>query len=114
MKPSTDTAVPADATREKPQPAPVTQQCGDTKRGAVVDWVCTKEHGHKGAHTDGSASWFDDRAYLQIQHARKQGDADGFQKGWHAALTRIREGDSTDELIALVPAPATVTDEDAT
>lgn len=22
---------------------------------------------------------------LRVEHARKQGDADGFQKGWHAA-----------------------------
>ena len=90
------------------QPAPATvtpdRQCCDTKRGSVVDWVCVKEAGHTGAHTDGSASWFDDRAYLQIQHARKQGDADGFQKGWHAALKRVSDGDSVVELQQLVPA----------
>lgn len=42
---------------------------------------------------------------LRIAHARKQGAADGFQQGWHAALARIRAGDALDELIALVPRP---------
>lgn len=40
---------------------------------------------------------------IRVQHARKQGAADGFQEGWHAVLTRIREGDSLTELTALVP-----------
>lgn len=42
---------------------------------------------------------------LRIAHARKQGAADGFQHGWHAALARLRAGDSLDELTALVPRP---------
>lgn len=41
-----------------------------------------------------------------VAHARKQGAADGFQQGWHAALQRIREGDKADELAAAVPLPS--------
>lgn len=37
--------------------------------------------------------------------ARSQGGADGFQAGWHAALTRISEGDTVEQLRELVPAP---------
>ncbi len=40
---------------------------------------------------------------ITVTHARKQGAADGFQTGWHAALTRSDE--ATKELRALVPAP---------
>ena len=43
---------------------------------------------------------------LRIDHARKQGAADGFQTGWHAALKRIIEGDSAQELGELVPSPS--------
>lgn len=39
---------------------------------------------------------------LRVMHARRQGAADGFQEGWHAALTRIRQGDSLADL-DLVP-----------
>jgi uncharacterized coiled-coil protein SlyX len=45
------------------------------------------------ALTDGTA----------MQHARKQADADGFQRGWHAAVTRVAEGDSYRDLAGLVP-----------
>lgn len=38
-----------------------------------------------------------------IPHARKQEHANGFQCGWHAALLRIREGDTVDALAELVP-----------
>jgi len=97
-----------DEWREQAAPAPGTTKsplCLDVKHGAVVDHQCLKESGHAGAHTDGSASWFTDMESLRVQHARKQGGADGFQTGWHAALTRIRAGDSIDELTELVPAP---------
>lgn len=40
-----------------------------------------------------------------MPHARKQENANGFQKGWHAALSRISEGESADALAALVPQP---------
>lgn len=40
---------------------------------------------------------------LRLAHARKQGAADGFQQGWHAALQRIREGDKIHDLAELVP-----------
>lgn len=40
---------------------------------------------------------------LRVEHARKQGAADGFQQGWHGALTRVKEGDALEELLALVP-----------
>lgn len=40
---------------------------------------------------------------LRVQHARKQGAADGFQQGWHAALRRVREGDAVTLLEELVP-----------
>jgi hypothetical protein len=40
---------------------------------------------------------------IVIPHARKQENANGFQRGWHAALARLREGDSLDVLTALVP-----------
>ena len=38
-----------------------------------------------------------------VSHARKQGAADGFQQGWHAALHRVREGDKIHDLAELVP-----------
>ena len=37
-----------------------------------------------------------------LPHARKQEHADGFRVGWHAALTRIREGDDVEDLSALI------------
>lgn len=40
---------------------------------------------------------------LRLAHARKQGAADGFQQGWHAALQRMREGDKIHDLAELVP-----------
>ena len=45
-------------------------------------------------------------AYLEgtaLPHARKQEHANGFQAGWHSAIDRFREGDTSDELRALVP-----------
>lgn len=45
---------------------------------------------------------------LRVEHARKQGAADGFQDGWHAALTRVGEGDSVFDLVALVPKRAAI------
>lgn len=46
-----------------------------------------------------------------IPHARKQENANGFQKGWHAALSRISEGDGPDDLAALVPQPSADVDD---
>jgi hypothetical protein len=43
------------------------------------------------------------RESLAVDHARKQGAADGFQQGWHAALTRINHGDNIEDLRRLVP-----------
>jgi hypothetical protein len=43
---------------------------------------------------------------LRVEHARKQGAADGFQAGWHAALRRVADGDDIAELTSLVPSPA--------
>ena len=40
---------------------------------------------------------------IALPHARKQGAADGFQRGWHAALARVSQGDDATELSALVP-----------
>ncbi len=40
---------------------------------------------------------------LRVMHAKKQGAADGFQAGWHAALARIKMGDGANELGALCP-----------
>jgi len=48
---------------------------------------------------------------FRVAHARKQGAADGFQNGWHAALTRISEGDSVETLRELVP-PSVKTEEE--
>ena len=48
------------------------------------------------AHLDG----------IRLPHARKQENANGFQRGWHAALSRISAGDNGRELAALVPEPA--------
>ncbi len=42
---------------------------------------------------------------IALPHARKQENANGFQRGWHAALNRIREGDQYDDLRSLVPEP---------
>lgn len=42
----------------------------------------------------------------QMQHARVQENANGFQNGWHAALTRVADGTDTQELRELVPDPA--------
>ena len=42
---------------------------------------------------------------MRVIHARRQGEADGFQKGWHACLKRVCEGDQIDELSSLVPDP---------
>lgn len=42
---------------------------------------------------------------VALPHARKQANAEGFQKGWHAALARIRHGDSAEELAAICPQP---------
>lgn len=47
----------------------------------------------------------DDLCYLRVEHARMQGSADGFQIGWHAALARIKDGDSIADLARLVPEP---------
>lgn len=47
-----------------------------------------------------------DDAALRIEHARKQGAADGFQAGWHGALKRIAEGDDPKELADIVPGAA--------
>ena len=44
-----------------------------------------------------------DSVELRLAHARKQANADGFQHGWHAVLARLHEGDSVDDLSALVP-----------
>ena len=44
---------------------------------------------------------------IVLPHARAQSNADGFQKGWHAALERGETGDDTiDDLRALVPRPS--------
>jgi hypothetical protein len=45
---------------------------------------------------------------LAVAHARKQGAADGFQDGWHAALQRMREGDKLHDLGELVPCPSSL------
>ena len=45
---------------------------------------------------------------IVLPHARKQENANGFQRGWHAALNRIVEGDEASSLSALVPEPAAV------
>jgi len=42
-----------------------------------------------------------------MPHARLQSHADGFQTGWHAALTRVQAGDSVEDLRAVVPQPST-------
>lgn len=42
---------------------------------------------------------------LAVMHARKQGAADGFQRGWHGALTVIADGGHVDYLRDLVPNP---------
>jgi len=47
-----------------------------------------------------------DSESLRVAHARMQGSADGFQRGWHAALLRVRDGDNISELDNLVPLPA--------
>lgn len=39
----------------------------------------------------------------RVMHARKQGAADGFQQGWRAALSRIKQGDVVADLLALIP-----------
>lgn len=47
-------------------------------------------------------------AYLEstaLPHARKQSHADGFQVGWQAALKRIQEGDSIEDLRNACPMP---------
>ena len=41
-----------------------------------------------------------------LPHARMQSNADGYQTGWHAALTRLSEGDTVAELRELVPEPS--------
>jgi hypothetical protein len=41
-----------------------------------------------------------------LPHARKQENANGFQKGWHAALSRMSGGESFEVLSALVPEPS--------
>jgi hypothetical protein len=43
---------------------------------------------------------------VRLPHARKQENANGFQRGWHAALSRVGEGDAVGDLAALVPQPA--------
>lgn len=48
-------------------------------------------------------SWLDGTA---LPHARKQENANGFQKGWHAALARMQGGESFEVLSALVPEPS--------
>ena len=40
-----------------------------------------------------------------MPHALLQSHADGFQTGWHAALTRLQSGDSVEDLRASVPQP---------
>ena len=63
---------------------------------ALCPW-CT--HAHKAQ-----------RESLEVAHARKQGAADGFQQGWHAALQRVHEGDiHVNDLVKLVPVPLTCT-----
>lgn len=47
-------------------------------------------------------SWLEGTA---LPHARAQSHADGFQVGWHAALKRVAEGDSLDELLNACPKP---------
>lgn len=44
-----------------------------------------------------------DASEQRIAHARKQGEANGFQQGWHAALQRMRDGDKIHDLLELVP-----------
>jgi hypothetical protein len=46
-----------------------------------------------------------------MPHARRQENANGFQKGWHAALSRISEGDDASDLAALVPEPRAEVDD---
>ncbi len=46
-----------------------------------------------------------------LPHARKQENANGFQRGWHAALSRVSEGDNWKDLADLVPQPAHNPDE---
>ncbi len=41
-----------------------------------------------------------------LPHARRQENANGFQKGWHAALARMSSGESFEVLSRLVPEPA--------
>jgi len=43
---------------------------------------------------------------IRLPHARRQENANGFQRGWHAALSRVSEGDAWQDLQALVPEPA--------
>lgn len=45
------------------------------------------------------------RHEVELAHARKQAEADGFQIGWHAALTRVWAGDRVYVLRRLVPKP---------
>lgn len=47
---------------------------------------------------------------MAIPHARRQENANGFQKGWHAALSRIGV-DSVDVLSVLVPQPCADVDD---
>lgn len=46
-----------------------------------------------------------------MPHARRQENANGFQKGWHAALSRVSEGDSVSDLSAVVPQPSADVDD---
>jgi hypothetical protein len=54
-------------------------------------------------------SWLEGTA---MPHARRQENANGFQKGWHAALARISEGvETVDDLAVMVPYPAANSDD---
>lgn len=56
----------------------------------------------------GRVAWLEGTA---MPHARRQENANGFQKGWHAALSRVSEGDDIAGLRALVPEPCANPDE---
>jgi hypothetical protein len=86
-------------------------------------WWCSREPGHDGpcaarpvgnqgrkvTETDALRAQNPDQCQagcgvpLSEQHAKKQGAADGFQQGWHAALDRVVRGDRIADLRALIP-----------
>jgi hypothetical protein len=46
-----------------------------------------------------------EQAGIVLHHARSQAHADGYQTGWHAALSRVADGDAVDDLSQLCPKP---------